>query len=91
MRGEYEQKLNTLEPIIMQLRRKDENLWSIQEKITQLERGSRQSSNAQPQQDSGKAAEENRRLRGEIELRERQIQGYKSVLERLKAKFNERL
>lgn len=75
----------------MQLRRKDENLWSIQEKITQLERGSRQASNGQTMKESGKVLEENRRLKGELELRERQIQGYKSVLERLKAKFNERL
>ena len=77
----------------MQLRRKDENLWSIQEKITQLERGNRQASNGQTMnmKESGKVLEENRRLKGELELRERQIQGYKSVLERLKAKFNERL
>lgn len=75
----------------MQLRRKDENLWSIQEKITQLERGNRQASNGQTMKESGKVLEENRRLKGELELRERQIQGYKSVLERLKAKFSERL
>lgn len=39
---QYTQKLNTLEPVLMQLHRKDENIDFIQDKINQFEKKGQQ-------------------------------------------------
>lgn len=89
---DYKQKLNTLEPIIQQLTRKDENLNYIMSKVSQLESRkddvkvlSSQNLNA------GKQGQEVKKLEAELEEKNRVIKLYQATIEKLKSKFNEKL
>jgi DNA repair ATPase RecN len=53
LQEQYTQKLNTLEPVLMQLHRKDENIDFIQDKINQFEKKGQQM-NKMSKQPNGK-------------------------------------
>ena len=94
---EYRQKLNTLEPVLHQLHRKDENLAFIEEKLAQLERrperlnGSQSTApeaSAATNANTAKLVEELKRSKAENEDKSRAIRQYQAVIDKLKQKFN---
>ena len=73
---------------MMQLTRKDENLGLIMQKVAQLESGSRGLKESNGKENVG---EVRRSYEAKLEEKNKVINYYQNLLEKLKVKFNERL